>query len=82
MPPPRAPAATRPPKTVPSGLSLPRAMTVEDPMTTQLLAEVARRGETVDLDDASIDEAIDALAKPTARIATTEHPHTLRRRKR
>ena len=49
-------------------------------MTTQLLAEVARRSETLDLDDAVIDEAIEALDKKTVRGA--EHPHTLRRRKR
>ncbi len=72
------PAQPKPPDAV----AMPRTMTVEDPMTTQLLAEVARRSETLDFDDAVIDRAVESLDKPAAKTATAEHPHTLRRRKR
>jgi acyl-CoA reductase-like NAD-dependent aldehyde dehydrogenase len=50
----------------------PRTLTVEDPLTTQLLAEVARRTRTIDIDDEA-DEATNLAA------AETPHPHTRRR---
>lgn len=61
---------------------VPRAMTVEDPITTQLLAEVARTSHTVDFDDAVIDDAIEHLGSDeTARPGddTPPHPHVRRR---
>lgn len=57
-------------------VAMPRAMTVEDPITTQLLAEIARTNETVELDDDMIDDAVDKLSD-----AEKPHPHTRRRRK-
>lgn len=56
------------------GIAMPRAMTVEDPITTQLLAEVARNSHTVDFDEAVIEEAIDKLGD-----GERPHPHTRRR---
>jgi hypothetical protein len=62
------------------GPLLPRALTVEDPLTTQLLAEVARRSETLDFDDKVIDEVVATLDKPDV-VAAAPHPHTLRRKR-
>jgi hypothetical protein len=70
-------------------LTLARTRTVDDPMTTRLLAEVARRQQTTDFDDASIDamletaaatEAETEAAPETVEQKETSHPHTLRRR--
>jgi hypothetical protein len=70
-PPPAEPApAPAPP------IAMPRAMTVEDPITTQLLAEIARTSETVELDEDMIDDVVDKLGD-----AEKPHPHTRRRRK-
>jgi hypothetical protein len=58
-------------------IAVPRAITVEDPITTQVLAEVAReQPDGVLLDDAGIDDAVDKLC-----AAVTNHPHTRRRRR-
>ena len=51
-----------------------RAMTVENPITTQLLAEVARSSQTVDFDEDVIDQAVDKLGD-----GERPHPHTRRR---
>jgi len=57
-------------------LAVTRAMTVEDPITTQLLAEIARGNEEeVELDDEGIDDAVDKLGD-----GERPHPHTRRRR--
>jgi hypothetical protein len=76
-PPARAAAATTPPPEPPP--AMPRTMTVEDPMTTQLLAEVARRSETLDFDDAVIDEALAPIDKDAA---AARHPHLTRRKRK
>jgi hypothetical protein len=58
-------------------IAVPRAITVEDPITTQVLAEVAREHpDGVLLDDAGIDDAVDKLGADV-----TNHPHTRRRRR-
>jgi hypothetical protein len=59
------------------GTALPtrsRALTVEDPITTQLLAEVARTHEPLEFDEYVIEDAVDKLGG-----AETAHPHTRRR---
>jgi hypothetical protein len=52
--------------------ALARTNTLEDPLTTQLLAEVTRRTQTMDV-DAEADEATNLAA------AEPSHPHTRRR---
>jgi len=50
---------------VPAAEALPafgRTATLDDPLTTSLLAEVARRSKTIDVAPEQIDEAIDAAA--------------------
>ena len=42
----------------PDPLAMPRTTTLDDPLTTMLLAEVARRSRTVELSPAQIDEAM------------------------
>jgi hypothetical protein len=67
-------------------LTLARTRTVDDPMTTRLLAEVARRQKTTDFDDEAIDAMLESAAEATAEMPAdqtqqkdTSHPHTLRR---
>jgi hypothetical protein len=55
-----------------------RASTLVDPLTTSLLAEVARRSQTQEFDDDVIEEMLDEVGKPAA---DTPHPHTKRRAK-
>jgi len=43
----------------PDPLAMPRTTTLDDPLTTMLLAEVARRSRTIELSPAQIDEAMD-----------------------
>jgi hypothetical protein len=75
-----APPATRAPRRASTPpISLPRTTTVEDPLTTQLLAEVTRRSATIDFDDAVIDEAVDKLGETQS--ADSAHPRTLRRKR-
>jgi hypothetical protein len=57
-------------------ISLGRARTLDDPMTTGLLAEVARRSQTTDFDDDLIKEVISKIDS-----GETTHPHTRRRAK-
>jgi hypothetical protein len=57
-----------------SPIAMPRAMTVEDPITTQLLAEVARTHDTLDFDERVIEDAVDKLGD-----GEKVHPHTRRR---
>ena len=75
----KTPPPTPVPPAAPDGhppLAMPRAMTVEDPITTQLLAEIARGNEEeVELDDEGIDDAVDKLGD-----GERPHPHTRRRR--
>ena len=59
-----------------AAISLGRANTVNDPMTTSLLAEVARRSQTTEFDDDAIQELLD---KAGTDHATTSHPNTRRR---
>ncbi len=69
-------------------LTLARTRTVDDPMTTRLLAEVARRQQTTDFDDESIDALLEQTNETDATNDAPEqtqqkessHPHTLRRR--
>lgn len=42
----------------PHPLAMPRTTTLDDPLTTCLLAEVARRSRTIELSPAQIDEAM------------------------
>ena len=55
-------------------ISLGRARTLDDPMTTGLLAEVARRSQTTDFDDDLIKEVLNKIDS-----GETNHPHTRRR---
>ena len=65
-------------------LTLARTRTVDDPMTTRLLAEVARRQKTTDFDDEAIDAMLEEATQATdateqVQQKDTSHPHTLRR---
>lgn len=51
-----------------------RAATIDDPMTTGLLAEVTRRAQTTEFDDDLIKEVLDKIDS-----GETNHPHTRRR---
>jgi hypothetical protein len=55
-------------------VSFARTATIDDPLTTGLLAEVARRSQTTEFDDETIKEAINKID-----VAETTHPHTRRR---
>jgi hypothetical protein len=59
-----------------AGISLGRAATIDDPMTTGLLAEVARRSQTTEFDEETINEVLDQID-----VGETNHPHTRRRTK-
>jgi hypothetical protein len=54
----------------------PRTETIEDPMTTAMLAEVARRAQTVDFDEKLIEDVVNNLG-----TGDTPHPHTRRRQR-
>jgi len=56
------------------GIAVGRAMTVDDPLTTGLLAEVARRSRTTDFDEDLIKEVLEKIDS-----GETNHPHTRRR---
>ena len=60
----------------PAEINLGRARTLDDPMTTGLLAEVARRSQTTDFDDDLIKEVLSKIDS-----GETNHPHTRRRAK-
>ena len=51
-----------------------RAATIDDPFTTGLLAEVARRSQTAEFDDDVIQDLLDNFDS-----GETHHPHTRRR---
>lgn len=51
-----------------------RAATIDDPLTTGLLAEVARRSQTAEFDDDVIQDLLDNFDS-----GETHHPHTRRR---
>ncbi len=53
-----------------------RTETIEDPMTTAMLAEVARRAQTVDFDEKLIEDVVNTLG-----TGDTPHPHTRRRQR-
>lgn len=55
-------------------ISLGRTTTLADPMTTGLLAEVARRSQTSEFDDDVIKEVLEKIDD-----GETNHPHTRRR---
>lgn len=55
-------------------ISLARTATLDDPMTTGLLAEVARRSQTSEFDDDVIKDVLDKIDS-----GDTSHPHTRRR---
>jgi hypothetical protein len=55
-------------------ISFARTATIDDPMTTGLLAEVARRSQTAEFDDELIKEAVNKID-----AGETTHPHTRRR---
>jgi hypothetical protein len=46
-------------------VTLARTTTLDDPLTTSLLAEVARRSQTIEVSPEQIDEAIDASEATT-----------------
>jgi hypothetical protein len=60
----------------PTEVSLGRTRTLDDPMTTGLLAEVARRSQTTDFDEDLIKEVLTKIDS-----GETNHPHTRRRAK-
>lgn len=51
-----------------------RTATLDDPMTTGLLAEVARRSRTTDFDEELIKDVLEKIDS-----GETNHPHTRRR---
>jgi hypothetical protein len=51
-----------------------RSATLEDPMTTAMLAEVARQTQTIDFDDELIEDVVNNLSN-----GETPHPHVRRR---
>jgi len=51
-----------------------RAATIDDPMTTGLLAEVARRSQTADFDEELVKEVLSKVDS-----GETNHPHTRKR---
>ena len=55
-------------------VSLGRTATLDDPMTTGLLAEVARRSQTSEFDDDTIKDVLEKISS-----GETNHPHTRRR---
>jgi hypothetical protein len=55
-------------------ITLGRTATLDDPMTTGLLAEVARRSQTSEFDDDVIKDVLDNIS-----AGETNHPHTRRR---
>ena len=55
-------------------VSVGRATTLDDPLTTGLLAEVARRSQTTDFDEELIKEVLNKIDTSAA-----SHPHTRRR---
>ncbi|HEY5927819.1 MAG TPA: hypothetical protein VIV11_39305 [Kofleriaceae bacterium] len=70
-------AAPTPEETEPAAdaeLSIGRTTTLDDPMTTGLLAEVARRSQTADFDEELIKEVLNKID-----AGDTTHPHTRRR---
>jgi hypothetical protein len=70
-------AAPAPPTLTPIPRS--RTATIDDPLTTQVLAEVARRAQTMDLDP----EAIKKLVNHEPEDEDTQenpHPHLRKRR--
>ncbi len=67
-----------PPKVAPPTPMRSRTATLDDPMTTQLLAEVARRAQTVDLDA----EALVRLVNTEEDEDTAENPHPHLRKRR
>jgi hypothetical protein len=58
-----------------------RSVTIEDPMTMQLLAEVVKRSQTVDFDEKVIDELVESLDEPAVVTDTprNRHPNTRNR---
>jgi hypothetical protein len=70
-----APLTTADPITA-DQISVGRAMTLDDPMTTGLLAEVARRSQTTEFDDDVIKDVLSKIDR-----GETNHPHTRRRAK-
>jgi hypothetical protein len=59
-----------------SMIVLGRVNTLNDPMTTSLLAEVARRNQTQDFDDERIEKMLDDVDD-----TAPAHPHTTKRAK-
>jgi len=57
----------------PPEIALTRAATLDDPMTTGLLAEVARRSQTADFDEELIKEVLNKID------SNKPHPHVRRR---
>jgi hypothetical protein len=75
--PPPAPApAAEPPQPIAADedINLGRTATIDDPMTTGLLAEVARRSQTADFDEELVKEVLSKID-----AGDTNHPHTRRR---
>ena len=61
-------------------MSRSRTATVDDPLTTQVLAEVARRAQTMELDPEALKRLV---GEPEEEETTAENPHPhLRKRER
>ena len=71
------PAVPTPPMPEDRPPARPRTETIEDPMTTAMLAEVARRAQTVDFDEKLIEDVVNNLGTGE----NTSHPHTRRRQR-
>jgi hypothetical protein len=66
-------------------MSRSRTATVDDPLTTQVLAEVARRAQTVELDPEALRRLVnhpdeDEDEDEDEDTAETAHPHVRKRR--
>lgn len=71
------------PKLPEAAPSVSRSVTIEDPMTMQLLAEVVKRSRTTDFDQQTIDELVENLDEDKPAVVQdappTRHPHTRNR---
>ena len=69
------------PPAPPTPMSRSRTATVDDPLTTQVLAEVARRAQTVELDPEALRRLVNHEDDDEDEdTAETAHPHVRKRR--
>lgn len=76
-----SPNATRPVTDKGQQMRVPRTKTLDDPMTTGLLAEVARRSQTVEFDSEVIETLLDQIddAQSGDQTEQKSHPRVVRR---